>query len=106
MYLGEIVRTVLLSLIDAVPKPLLLNGKTTPALNTHWGLDTSVMSDVEMAYQGESSIAETPDFHGFDAAKLDKNTRDKLEKVRLVIVHKLGFADADVSLRDAAVCLP
>ncbi|KIK65672.1 hypothetical protein GYMLUDRAFT_39175 [Collybiopsis luxurians FD-317 M1] len=51
MYLGEITRHVLLSLIDAAPKPLLFGGKVTSVVNHQWGLDTSVMSEVEEAWE-------------------------------------------------------
>ncbi|KAJ7781622.1 hypothetical protein B0H16DRAFT_1499098 [Mycena metata] len=56
MYLGEITRNILLSLVDAAPKSLLFGGKTTPALNAQWGLDTSVMSGVEEAWEGKDIV--------------------------------------------------
>jgi hexokinase len=46
MYLGEISRNVILSLIDACP-PLLFQGYSTTKLNQHYGFDTALMSDVE-----------------------------------------------------------
>ena len=59
MYLGEIVRNILLSLIDTVPagkgnaaKPeqyILFGGHSTKTLNTQWGLDSSTLSDIEAA---------------------------------------------------------
>lgn len=52
MYLGEITRNVLLALIDAAPTPLLFGGHASKALNTHYGLDTAVMSAVEEAWAG------------------------------------------------------
>ncbi|KAF8528913.1 hexokinase-domain-containing protein [Hysterangium stoloniferum] len=48
MYLGEITRNVLLSLIDATP-PLLFNGFSTPQLNSHYGFDTEIMTHVAHA---------------------------------------------------------
>ncbi|KNZ71716.1 Glucokinase-1 [Termitomyces sp. J132] len=51
MYLGEITRNILISLIDASPIPLLFSGKSTPMLNKHYGLDTSVMSQIEEAWE-------------------------------------------------------
>ncbi|KAJ3723422.1 hypothetical protein C8R42DRAFT_606411 [Lentinula raphanica] len=51
MYLGEITRHVLLSLIDAAPRPMLFGGKATKVVNEQWGLDTSVMSEVEEAWE-------------------------------------------------------
>ncbi|KAJ7590710.1 hypothetical protein C8J56DRAFT_1003388 [Mycena floridula] len=105
MYLGEIVRNILLSLVDASPKSMLFEGKVTKLLNTHYGLDTSVMSDVETAWEGKddpTGPVERPDFEGFDVSKLG-GARDRLERVRLAIVKDLGFEDGDVSLRDAAI---
>ena len=49
MYLGEITRNILISLVDAAPRPLLFNGRVSKQLNTHYGLDTAVMSEVEEA---------------------------------------------------------
>ena len=51
MYLGEITRNILLSPVDAAPKPLLFNGRSSEVLNTHYGLDTAVMSEVEEAWE-------------------------------------------------------
>jgi len=124
MYLGEITRHVLLSLIDAAPKPLLFAGKVTDVVNVQWALDTSVMSDVEEAWElveeekGDPEKAEAHHLDGDDTdkipnwdllgseaglAKLNKKTKDKLERVRGVVVNKFGFTDKDVSLRDAAI---
>lgn len=51
MYLGEISRNVLLSLIDAAPKSLLFNGRSSEALNRHYGVDTAVMSEIEAVWE-------------------------------------------------------
>ena len=51
MYLGEITRNILLSLVDAAPHPLLFNGRASRELNQHYGLDTAVMSEVEEAWE-------------------------------------------------------
>jgi len=48
MYLGEVVRNILLSFVDAVP-PLLFQGRSTPILNTHYGFDSAYMSLIETA---------------------------------------------------------
>ncbi len=55
MYLGEIVRNVMLSLVDSTPQALLFGGKSTAGLNKHYGIDTSFMSAVEEAWIGDNS---------------------------------------------------
>ncbi|KAJ6627457.1 hypothetical protein B0H10DRAFT_2210381 [Mycena sp. CBHHK59/15] len=79
MYLGEITRNILLSLLDAAPKSLLFGGRTTAALNAHWGFDTS------------------------EPEKLDPLIKTKLERVRAVLVKEISLKDDEVSLRDAAI---
>ena len=119
MYLGEITRNILLALIDAAPKPLLFNGRVgSGVLNNHYGLDTAVMSDVEIAWAGDRPKAEpTEDVYGvadklavlhlgdFDEAKLSVSQKSRLERVRKVVIQSLGFEKTpeDVSLRDAAI---
>jgi hexokinase len=44
MYLGEVVRHILLHLIK---EGLLFQGKSSPILDTHYGLDTALMSSIE-----------------------------------------------------------
>lgn len=44
--LGEIVRNILIHFID---QSILFKGYSTDALNSHYGLDTAVMSDIEAA---------------------------------------------------------
>ncbi|KAJ7688368.1 hypothetical protein B0H17DRAFT_938338 [Mycena rosella] len=109
MYLGEITRNVLLSLIDAAPKALLFGGKTTAALNAQWGFDTSVMSGIEEAWEGADTKKGTgenpiPQFSAYDDAKaLDPAVKARLERVRAVLVKELAYKAEDVSLRDAAI---
>nr|GAT53802.1 glucokinase [Mycena chlorophos] len=110
MYLGEVTRNVLLSLVDAAPKSLLFSGKTTPALNAQWGLDTSVMSAVEEAWEGgdaDDKVARenaAPKLSIFDEPdKLDATVVTRLNRVRAVITKELGFPSGLVSLRDAAI---
>ncbi|TFK74465.1 hypothetical protein BDN72DRAFT_789300 [Pluteus cervinus] len=102
MYLGEITRLLLISLIDATPKPLVFGGKSTPVLNNQWALDTSVMSDVEEAWAdgGENNV---PPFASFESGILTPHVRERLNAVREVVVKQFGFDGADVSLRDAAI---
>lgn len=111
MYLGEITRNILTALIDAAPKSLLFSGKATPSLNTMWGLDTSVMSDVEEAWEGTETGGSTKSheplaFASFDPEQLAPEVKLRLERVRKVVAEKLGYADGSVSLKDAAVCDP
>ncbi|RDB20456.1 Glucokinase [Hypsizygus marmoreus] len=107
MYLGEITRNVLVALIDAAPKSLLFGGKSTTILNTHYGFDTSVMSDIEDAWEGPrkslSGDKSAPAFSTFDASTLPSNISAKLERIRSVVVKQLGFNDSDVTLKDAAI---
>lgn len=76
MYLGEITRNILLSLVDAAP-PLLFNGNSTIILNKHYGFDTAYMSAIE--------ISETSD------------------EVRKVLVEDVGFKPEDVSDQDTEI---
>ncbi|KAI0723500.1 hexokinase [Earliella scabrosa] len=129
MYLGEIVRNILLSLIDAAPKPLLFNGRSSGPLNTHYGLDTAIMSEVEDAWEtgrvpvvpvanadvpeskangisGKETEADVPDWQSAHFTDLDKLSADdiaRLERIQGIIVQRLALDPADVSLHDAAV---
>ncbi|KDQ64963.1 hypothetical protein JAAARDRAFT_28623 [Jaapia argillacea MUCL 33604] len=68
MYLGEITRQLLLSLVDAAPTPLLFKGKSTKVLNGHYGLDTAVLSLVEEAWVAGGDDAGEGDAGEGDAA--------------------------------------
>ncbi|KAJ3885862.1 hypothetical protein GG344DRAFT_58496 [Lentinula edodes] len=124
MYLGELTRGVLLALVDAVVRghtknqSLLFNGISTRVLNEKWALDTSVMSEVEEAWEavgamesegtGEGTTDELPDWEflsGLDFTTTSTTTklRTKLERVRQVVVRRLGYEDGEVRLRDAAI---
>jgi len=109
MYLGEITRHILVALIDAAPKPLLFGGNTSTVLNKHYGLDTSVMSDIERAWEGNDNTEIGGDcpvstFATFATETLPLSVKAKLERVRVVVIRQLAFKDAEVSLRDAVVC--
>ena len=108
MYLGEITRHVLLSLVDAAPRGLVFGGKSTEVLNTQWGLDSIMMSDIEKAWADATDSAadkiELPKFSDFDDGKLSAGVRGRLERVKEIIVRNLGYAEGEVSLKDAAVC--
>jgi len=108
MYLGEITRNVLLALIDAAPKHILFGGKATNMIEKHYGLDSAVMSDIEEAWgasqvpSGPSAAAKALSSPEWESS-LSLAERDRLERVRKVLISKLEFATADVSLRDAAI---
>ena len=130
MYLGEITRNILLSLIDAAPKPLLFNGNSSPVLNTHYGLDTAVLSDVEVAWlagraqdttakavegghdplQKDSAcpppattVNGVSDSHFADVDAASPEDKSRLENIRGIIAQRLQLKQEDVSLRDAAI---
>ncbi|KAI0079762.1 hexokinase [Panus rudis PR-1116 ss-1] len=124
MYLGEITRNILLSLIDAAPKPLLFNGHSSAELNKHYGLDTSVMSEVEEAWeQGRAPPSETAvegasainnvsvsdgpatksAAHFTEVEQLSAEDQSRLERIRNILIQRLGLQAADVTLRDAAI---
>lgn len=107
MYLGETVRSVMLALVDATPKPLLFNGKSTDTLNKHYGIDTSLMSEMEEAWIGcdpnEDAFVLPPLCTEFDVSHLSQKVMPKLERMRKVIVKHLAFKEENVSLRDAAI---
>lgn len=113
MYLGEVTRNVILSLIDAAPKPILFGGKSSEVLNKHYGLDTAIMSEIEETWlAGVKNPSEASDAvngapkslssSDFDAS-LSEADRKTLQSVRQVLIKKLEFHEEDVSLRDAAV---
>ncbi|KIY72875.1 hexokinase [Cylindrobasidium torrendii FP15055 ss-10] len=104
MYLGEITRLVLLSLIDAAPKPILFGGKSSSILDKQWGLDSSVMSDIETAWESVGVTSNpTPKFNDWDDNKLDHNVKSKLDRVWAVVVSGMGVSADHVSLRDASI---
>jgi len=107
MYLGETVRSVMLALVDATPKPLLFRGKSTETLNKHYGIDTSLMSQMEEAWIGSDSSEDAfvlpPLSTEFDAEHLSQKVISKLEHMRKIVVEQLHFNGEDVSLRDAAI---
>lgn len=101
MYLGEIARQVLASLVDAVP-PILFGGKGTPVLNAHYGLDTSFMSNIETAWDDNDDHT-LPSLSAFDPEQLHPQVRVKLDRIRQVIVEDLAFQSEQVTLKDATV---
>ncbi|KZT74519.1 hexokinase [Daedalea quercina L-15889] len=109
MYLGEITRNILLALVDAAPRPLLFNGKASSVLNTHYGIDTAIMSEVEDAWESgreaEIKAHGQPDWqnaHWTDVEALIPSDLARLERIRGILVQRLLLDPEDVSLRDAA----
>jgi len=74
MYQGEILRNLVLHLIDSAPAAL-FGGQSSEVLNKHYGLDTAVMSDIESA--------------------------KTIEEVRQVVVSGFGLLPDNVSVTDA-----
>jgi len=100
-------------LVDAAPNGLVFGGKGNPAVNTMWGIDTSVMSAVEEAWEGKlkgqgnnvkvEAEGKVPPFWDFDEEKLEEGLRKKLERVKNVVVRDLKYKPEEVTLRDAAI---
>ncbi|KAG1753668.1 uncharacterized protein EDB91DRAFT_1234101 [Suillus paluster] len=90
MYLGEIARNVILSLIDAAPKPLLFGGQSSALLNKQWGLDTAVLSEIEEAWEAtvQGSI---------------KAQEEKLRRIQGILAQRLELSPQHVSLADADI---
>jgi len=114
MYLGEITRNILLALVDAAPKPILFNGKSTERLNKHYGVDTEMLSLVESAWRADAPIEKDSDseeeyaaLRDFSAPLVEERiapaTLRRLNRVREIVQEYLGFEPGEVSLRDAAL---
>jgi hexokinase len=97
MYLGEIARNVILSLIDAAPKPLLFGGRSSALLNKQWGLDTAVLSEIEEAWEGLGRFS--PPAQGSPEAQKG----EKLRRIQGVLAHRLELSPPDISLADADI---
>ncbi|KAG2362026.1 hexokinase [Suillus spraguei] len=97
MYLGEIARNVILSLIDAAPKPLLFGGRSSALLNKQWGLDTAVLSEVEDAWEGLGRFS-SPEQGSPEAQK-----EERLRRIQGVLVHRLELSPPDITLVDADI---
>ncbi|KDQ07025.1 hypothetical protein BOTBODRAFT_192701 [Botryobasidium botryosum FD-172 SS1] len=88
MYLGEITRNLLLYLVDSL---LLFNGHSTKQLNTHYGFDTALMSEIELdttvpvpnATVQPQSLGATPTVNGTQPRSFTRT--------RGVLTRQLGF---------------
>jgi len=107
MYLGELVRHILVALVDASPKPLLFSGHSSSILNKQNGFDASFMSAIEEAWIGEDpsqAAHEHPPFSAeFRKEDLSPKVASKLEHIRQIIVKQGELKELHVSLKDAAV---
>lgn len=93
MYIGEVVRNVLLHLID---HNLIFQGHSSKILNTHYGLDTALMSAIEAhpasAYKG-----------GRASATDESEWQKSIQETRKVLVGQLGIPEKHVSDQDCVV---
>jgi hexokinase len=87
MYLGEIVRNILLYFIDL---SLLFSGYSSSVLNTHYGLDTAVMSAIEAAADITTS-----------SSKVSES--GSTEAIRKIIVKEMGVEEKLVEERDVEI---
>lgn len=96
-----------MALVDAAPKGVLFGGKANATVNAMWGIDTSVMSAMEEAWEGTGEAeGVVPLFGDFEEKKLEEGVRKKLERVKNVVVRELKYKSQDVTLKDAAVSIP
>ena len=107
MYLGEIIRNVLLALVDATPQPILFDGRATERLNKHYGLDTEMLSLVESAWSGKDGSDSVADSDALivvqDMENLAPATLRRLKAIQEIVQDHLGYAPGEVSLCDAAI---
>jgi hexokinase len=94
MYLGEILRNMLIHFIDC---DLLFSGWSTKTLNTHYAIDTSFLSFVEAAIDTPSSSSSSST--GLSAA--NQAVKDLI--VRDLAVDEAGISEADIELVKWAV---
>lgn len=86
MYLGEILRNMLVHFIDC---DLLFSGDSTKTLNTHYGIDTSFLSFVEDAIKPQAS--ESPS--SSSPSSVNKVVKD-------LMVRDLGLKSESISESD------
>jgi hexokinase len=102
------------SMLRPGPKPILFNGKATEGLNSHYGLDTELLSLVKSAWQTDAPREEEAEASAALAALRDYSTLlveerialamlRGLNRVREIVQGHLGYEPGEVSLRDAAL---
>jgi len=94
MYIGEIVRNVLIHLVD---RNLLFNGHSSPLLNTHYGLDTALMSAIEEHPLSAYSKGAVTD------AAAPEEWAQGMQTTRKVLTETLQIPDKHVSEQDCLV---
>lgn len=111
MYLGEVARNVIISLIDAAPKAHLFSGHSSHHLNKQWGLDSAVLSEIEGAWEnahgthlfnGTEAIADNGT-GGTETTKHRYSDVEKLQRIREVIIKRMELPPGVVTLDDADV---
>lgn len=85
MYLGEILRNMLVHFIDC---DLLFSGNSTKTLNTHYGIDTSFLSFVEDAIKPQASESSSS-----SPSSVNKAVKD-------LMVRNLGLKPESISESD------
>lgn len=96
MYMGEVVRNVLLSLVD---RNILFSGYSSNALNTHYGLDTALMSAIEAHPQ--SSYPDTSATALSDASP--KEWARSFKETREVLMSSLNLTTKHITDEDCLV---
>lgn len=89
MYLGEVLRNILLTLVDA---NLIFQGRHSTILNTHYGLDTAVMSDLEAGSPSPPASAVSPD--------TSKPAASDVKRLRQIVQTQLGIEEKYISDSD------
>jgi len=103
MYLGEIVRNILLHLIDQPPVPAttttpaqyhLFDGHSCKALNTHYGLDTAFMSDIAEASSSEKAHALVVQTFGFEPTQVTFADAEIIKFVCMLVARRAAALSA------------
>jgi len=89
MYLGEITRNLLLYLVDSL---LLFNGHSTKQLNTHYGFDTALMSEIELDATEPELKPTSQSTSELDGKATTNGTQPRtFTRTRGVLTRQLGF---------------
>lgn len=92
MYLGEITRNILLYLID---QGLLFDGHSSEQLNTHYGLDTALVSAIEQSRpQDDATVLVEP---ASDTKPIPSKSDEEIKKV---LINDLGVKEEHIKPSD------